>query len=277
MTVPGGFASALRRHRTLLLPALLLCGSLAAWAAATEPWSGAPEPPQVETPSYEYDGRFTFVRIRFRPLDWGFGEYSWGLDLKWNHDYPQAEKNFSRIVEEITGIDVQQGTGIVLEIDDPRLFDYPWAYMCEPGFWSPTDEQVEILRQYLLRGGFLVIDDFFDQPGRSAQWSNFRHQIERVFPGVILYPMQVDHPIFRTFFELDDLDFSVPEMGDWFPPAIYGVFEDNDPQKRLLAIVNYNMDVGDYWEWSDTAFYPAHMTQKGFKLGINYLAYGLLY
>ena len=205
----------------------------------------------------------------------GFGDYSWGFDLKWNHDYPQAEQNFTKIVEELTGVDPQLGNGNILEIDDPRLFDHPWAYMCEPGFWNPTDEQVEILREYILKGGFLVIDDFFDGGGRQRQWSNFEYQIKRVFPGVILYPLTVEHPVFRSFFELEDLDFFDPRL-PFYSPKIYGIFEDNDPKKRLMVAVNYNMDVGDFWEWSDRGFYPEHLTEKGFKLGLNYLIFGLM-
>jgi hypothetical protein len=183
-----------------------------------------------------------------------------------------------KILDDLTGLGPRTGGGNILEISDPRLFEHPWAYLCEPGFWSPSDEEVAILREYVLKGGFLVIDDFFDQPGRSTQWDNFEHQIQRVFPEVILYKLDETHPAMRVFWEMEDVDFtdtSDPRLA-WFSPVIYGVFEDNDPQKRLMVAINYNMDVGEYWEWSDTALYPIHLTEKGFKLGVNYLMYGLV-
>lgn len=252
--------------------ALALLAGLGVGLAA----DGFLEPPEVEIPSYEYDGRFTFARIKFDPSEWGFGQYTWGLDLKWNHDYPQAEQNFTRILQELTGVEPRVTSGNVLELSDPRLFEHPWAYLCEPGFWNPSDEDARLLREYLLKGGFLMIDDFFDQPGWSPQWDNFERQIQRVLPGVTLYPLTAEHPVFRAFFELDDIQFDDPALRGWFTPKIYGIFEENDPEKRLMVVVNYNMDIGDYWEWSDMGtVYPVHMTEKGFKVGVNYVLYGL--
>lgn len=251
-------------------------------ALATEQPQFFPEPPQVEYPEWSYDGRFTFARLKFTPTFWTFSPaYTWGLDLKWNHDYPEAEINFMRILGDITELSPRPDGGNILAIDDPRLFEHPWAYLCEPGFWNPTDQEVEILRSYVLKGGFLMIDDFFlDFRSRQPrhQWDNFEVQIERLFPGVILYRLDETHPALRVFFELEDVDFtdrSDPVFAN-FDPVIYGVFEDNDPQKRLMVVVNWNLDIGDYWEWSDTSLYPLHLTEKGFKLGVNYLMYGLV-
>ncbi len=254
--------------------ALLWLGSSIATAAAADgDRSGAP---QVEFPVYDYDHRFTFARIKFSPIEWGFSRrYTWGLDLKWNHDYPQAEQNFAKVLDEITGIKANPEGGNLIELDDPRLFDYPWAYLCEPGFWDPTETELVALRNYLLRGGFLVIDDFFDQVGGfNEQWDNFERQIRRLFPGSTLSPLRLDQAAFRVFFELDDLDFSDPRL-PFNVPAMYGIFEDNDPTKRLMIAVNYNMDIGDYWEWSDQGLYPVNMTEKGFRLGLNYLLYSM--
>jgi hypothetical protein len=240
-----------------------------------------PEPPQVEYPDWGYDGRFTFARIKFTPTYWDFSNaYTWGIDLKWNHDYPEAEVNFMKILDDLTELGPRMEGGNILEIGDPRLFEHPWAYLCEPGFWNPTDEEVETLRGYVLKGGFLVIDDFFlDFRSRQPrhQWDNFERQIERLFPGVILYRLDETHPALRVFFELDDVDFTDPDPTFAnFDPVIYGVFENNDPKERLMVVVNWNLDIGDYWEWSDTSLYPLHLTEKGFKLGVNYLMYGLV-
>jgi hypothetical protein len=264
------------RTAALLLGATLAGGGV--WAALEQPW-GAPEPPQVEYPTWDYDGRFTFARIKFRPLVWGMSNaYAWSLDLKWNHDYPAAEVHFAKIIEEITGVVPRLEGGNILEITDPRLFEHPWAYLCEPGFWNPTDEEARLLREYMLKGGFVVIDDFFDPIGwPKDQWNNFERVIQKVLPGVILYPLAAEDSVFHSFFDVEDLDFDDPDMMR-FQPTIYGIFENNDPKERLMAVVNYNLDIGDYWEWSNDAFiYPKHLTEKGFKLGINYLMYSILH
>ncbi len=257
---------------SIVSASVLSAAALTAVLAADGDRFGSPE---VDFPVYPYDARFTFARIKFEPTEWGFNRaYTWGLDLKWNHDYPQAEQNFGKVLQDITKISVNLEGGNLIELDDPRLFDYPWAYLCEPGYWNPTEVQLAALRSYLLKGGFLVIDDFFDQPGFTPQWDNFDHQIKRLFPGSTLYPLRLDQPAFRVFFELQDLDFSDPSL-PWFSPGMYGIFENNDPSQRMMVAINYNMDIGDYWEWSDQGLYPVNMTEKGFRLGINYLMYGL--
>ncbi|MEM6706038.1 MAG: DUF4159 domain-containing protein [Acidobacteriota bacterium] len=254
------------------VPSLLSSPVVTAGAASSrvEP----PSTPDVEYPVYEYNGNFTFARIKFEPTRWGFGEYTWGLDLKWNHDYPQAEQNLMRILDEVTGIVPRMEGGNLIELTDPRLFEHPWAYMCEPGFWNPTEEELENLRSYLLKGGFLVIDDFFNMRGDFFQWRNFARQMKRLFPDYSLVEMTGDEPIFHSFFDLEDINFGDPRLPQ-LQEGIFAIYEDNDPEKRIMLIANYNMDIGDFWEWSDTSFYPIPLTQKGFRLGVNYVTYGL--
>ncbi len=262
-----------RPSRPALLVAsltLVLLGLAIAPQLVGEP----PSTPEVPYETYDYNGNFTFARIKFEPTTWGFGDYTWGLDLKWNHDYPQAEQNLVKILDEVTGIVPTMEGGNLIELNDPRLFEHPWAYLCEPGFWNPTEEELQNLRDYLNKGGFLVIDDFFDLRGGFFQWSNFERQMRRLFPEHSLVEMDISHPIFHNFFDLDDLDFSDPRLRV-LHTGIYGIFEDNDPDGRLMIIANYNMDIGDFWEWSDTGLYPIPLTQKGFRLGVNYVTYGL--
>lgn len=260
------------RGRAILAAVVVLAALAGALFARDDFWRA----PKVETPSFPYSGGFTFARIKFEPTRWGSGPFMWGLDLKWNHDYPDAERNFTRIVDEMTHIDVFTGGGNVIELTDPRLFEHPWAYLCEAGFWNPTEEELANLRSYLFKGGFLVVDDIFDRPGYPIYWENTERQMGRLLPGYELVPMTIDHPVFRAFFPLEDLDFDLNLPGI-FPVRgkIYGVFEDNDPNRRLMVAINYNMDIGDFWEWSEYAIYPVDVTQKGFKLGVNYLIYGM--
>ena len=119
----------------------MLLGAAAAGAAGD-----GYEPPDVDYKNTTYNGRFTFVRVRFRPSDWGPGRYMWGLDLKWNHDYPRAEAHFMKMLHELTTLDPNQGGGNILSLDDPEIFKYPVAYMCEPGSWTLGDKEAAGLR-----------------------------------------------------------------------------------------------------------------------------------
>ncbi|HEV2131355.1 MAG TPA: DUF4159 domain-containing protein [Longimicrobiaceae bacterium] len=213
-----------------------------------------------------YDGSFTFVRLRFTPSRGGFFG---GREPPWAHDYPRAERNLMRILDEITQITPFLGGGNVLTADDPELFKYPVAYICEPGYWTPTDAEVEGLRNYLLKGGFLIVDDF-----RGDDLYNFEVQIRRVLPDAQLVELDVSHPVFNSFFEIHSLDFSAPTFRQ-YRPVYFGIFEDNDPAGRLLAVVNYNNDIGDYWEWSDVGFMPIELSNEAYKLGVNYIVYAM--
>lgn len=215
--------------------------------------------------SIPYDGRFTFARLSF-DVPQGFG--GWG-DLKWNHDYPRAERNFTRILNELTLIDLHTSGSNVLSLDDPEIFRHPVLYMSEPGFWDPTDEQVANIRAYMLKGGFVIFDDFIG----GRHWANFEAQIRRVFPELRLVQLDASHPVFDSFFHIESLDFRDPNRG--IPSEFWGMYEDNDPDKRLLFVGNYNNDIGDYWEWSDQGFLPIELSNEAYKLGINYVIYAL--
>ncbi len=180
--------------RRMTVPILLLLGAAAVGAAGD-----GYEPPDVDYKNIAYNGRFTFVRVRFRPSDWGPGRYMWGLDLKWNHDYPRAEAHFMKMLQELTTLDPNQGGGNILSLDDPELFKYPVAYMCEPGFWTLSDKEAAGLRAYLSKGGFLIVDDFV-----GRHWSNFAEQMGKVLPGGRLVEVDNNHPVFDSFFRVED-------------------------------------------------------------------------
>lgn len=246
-----------------MLAAVLVGGGVVSLLA------GRADVPDVPYENFDYNGRFTFARLRFEPWLWGRGRYAWGLDLKWNHDYPRGESHFMKILSELTYIEPNMGGGNIIALDDPELFKYPWAYLCEPGYLMLSDEEAANLRTYLFKGGFLVIDDFI-----LHDWANFEAMMYKVLPEFKIVRLDVSHPIFDSFFHIDSLEF--PHPGD--PHLIgefYGIFEDNDPSKRLMVLVNYNMDVGDYWEWSDTGWIPIELSNEAYKLGVNYVIYGM--
>jgi hypothetical protein len=216
-----------------------------------------------------YDGRFTFARIRFTPPGGAVGWFEGGPDVKWHHDYPRAERHFMKILEELSTLRPYMDGGNVLSLDDEELFKYPVAYLCEAGFWQPTDEEAAGLRAYLAKGGFIIFDDFF-----GRHWDNFEASIRRVLPQARLVRLDATHPIFDAFFRVDTLE-EHSISGRRQPPEFWGIFEDNDPAKRLLAIINFNNDIGESWEWSDTGAFPVDVTSTSYKLGVNYIVYAM--
>jgi hypothetical protein len=131
-----------------------------------------------------------------------------------------------------------------------------------------SDSEALLLRQYVLKGGFLIFDDF-----ENEQWDNLEAQLRRVLPEHRPIPIDVDHPIFHSFFDMETIDFPHPLVN--VMPTYYGLFEDNDPSARMLAIVNYNNDIAEYWEWSDTGWLSINITNEAYKLGVNYMIYAL--
>lgn len=230
--------------------------------AATSPRRGS-----VQEENVPYDGRFTFARIRFDTrLRGGFGR---GGGAPWAHDYPRAERNFMRILHETTAMDPYVEGGNILAADDPDLFNHPVAYIVEVGYWRPTSFETRMLRRYLEKGGFLIVDDF-----RGPDWSNFAQQMRKVLPDARLRELDVSHPVFHSFFEIESLDLAPPTFRQ-FEPAYYGIFEDDDPENRLMVVANYNNDIGDYWEWSDAGFLPIDLSNEAYKLGVNYVIYAM--
>jgi len=242
--------------------------ALALTAVAALPGSADHEPPDVPYENVPYNGRFTFIRLKFTPSYWGPGDYMWGLDLKWNHDYPRAGAHLSTILENLTTMDPNP-TENILAMDDPELFKYPWAYLCEVGFWTLTESETRGLREYLLKGGFLVVDDFV-----LHHWDNFEVQMHRVLPGARFIEIDPSDPIFDTFFKIDTSKYIHPYYPE-LRPVYYGIYEDNDPNKRIMVLVNYNNDIGEYWEWSDSGLVPIALSNEAYKLGINDVIYGL--
>jgi hypothetical protein len=230
-------------------------------AAAAEAQFGGRGPRYATDP--DYDGRFTFVRLR-----WGGRGFGRGFGDAWNHDYPRAEQHLALLLKDITYIDARTDGSLILTLDDPRLFKYPIAYMWEPGFWVLTDEEALRFREYLEKGGFAIFDDF-----EGAQWNNYEQQMRRVLPNGRFVKLEASHPVFDSFFRMDTIEFPHPMYG--ILPTYYGIFEDNDPSKRLMVIANHDHDVAEYWEFSGEGLFPVDTSNEAYKLGINYMIYGM--
>jgi uncharacterized protein DUF4159 len=247
-------------HR--LRTAVALC--FVSVVAAAAQYDRAPQPGyRSDVP---YDGQLTFVRLRWQS-GFGFGR---GGGAAWNHDLPRAEQHLGLILRELTLASIRADGSRVLALDDPELFNYPIAFMWEPGFWNLTDSEAASFRKYLLKGGFAVFEDF-DGP---QQWSHFEAQMRRVLPDARFVKLDNTHRIFNAFFEVKDIDAIVHPMSG-IRPSYYGIFEDNEPSKRLMVVANFDNDVPEYWEWSGEGLYPFDASNEAYKLGVNYVIYGL--
>ncbi|MCU0635212.1 MAG: DUF4159 domain-containing protein [Gemmatimonadaceae bacterium] len=222
---------------------------------------GRRSPGETPNPNVGYDGRFTFVRVKFEPL-------GGGRDLKWDHDYPTAETHLMKILDEVSSVKPHlEGTNI-LSFADTAIFDYPVAYVSEPGFWTMSDEELAGVQAYVRKGGFLIFDDFADR-----HWLNFERQWRRAFPDLVPVKLELSHPVFDSFFRIKSLEMQHPNFR--VDAEFWGAFEDNDPSKRLVMIANYNNDIGDYMEFSDRGFLPVSVTNEAYKLAVNYVVYAL--
>jgi hypothetical protein len=215
-----------------------------------------------------YDGQFTFVRLRWKS-DLGFSRRG-GFSSAWNHDYPRAEQHLSQILRELTALDIHTDASRILTLDDPELFRYPIAFMWEPGFWNLTEVEAESFRAYLSKGGFAIFEDF----DGAQQWNNFEAQMRRVLPDGRFVKLDNAHRIYDAFFQIKDIHAIVHPMSG-IRPSYYGIYEDNDPAKRLMVVANYDNDVPEYWEWSGEGLFPFDASNEAYKLGVNYVLYGL--
>jgi hypothetical protein len=233
-----------------VLSALITVGTIAA----------AQDDPLYQVP---YNGKFTFTRIRYGgPGFRGFGRSSW------SHDYPDADRNIQTILAEYTTLEPNTSGSNVVLLEDSRIFQHPLIYISEPGYWIISAEGALNLREYLLKGGFLIFDDF-----EADQWHNMDAQLMRALPEREWVELDDTHPIFGTFFYVEDI--YVPHPSVNVQPRYMAIFEDNDLRKRVMVLANHNSDLAEYWEWSASGLFAVDPTNDAYRLGVNYIIYGL--
>jgi hypothetical protein len=225
-----------------------------------------------QLPNTPYDGRFTFVRINYDTAPGGF----WYRGLPaWSHGYPVSEENLMKIMNEVSFLGADDEHFNTLALDDPEIFKYPLIYIIEVSWWNMTDREGAVLREYLQKGGFVIVDDFKAEGDfGSSGWVRFAENMKRVLPEGRFVDMETSHPIFHSFFEIKSLA-NFPQAYNAGQPIFRGLYEDNDPNKRLQMIVNYNTDISQYWEWSGRGLRPFDETNEAYKLGVNYIMYGM--
>jgi hypothetical protein len=189
----------------------------------------------------------------------------------WQQDWPEAEQHFLQNLRRLTRIDT--GEPVTVRLTDEELFDYPWLYATQVGFWDLGDEEIARLREYLLRGGFLMADDFWGEEERRV----FESTMARAFPDRPIVEIPGGDAVLHVVFSVDEFT-QIPGLRHgrraWSssPPHWRGIY---DGQGRLMVAMNHNQDVGDSWEEADTPEYPEPMTALGYRLGINYIVYAM--
>ena len=241
-------------------------------------------------PNWENDTRFkndvfTFVRIEYSS---GYRSgRGWGGRGGWETDYPDADLNFSYRLQELTSLKVDPN-GLILELTDKRLFDYPFIYIIEPGSLRFREAEVTALRKYLLGGGFLMVDDFWGED----EYANLYGEMKRVFPDRDVVDLDISHPIFNTVFPLKETLGKLPqipnvrtgtnsqydgvtwERWDAEEPHYRGI---SDDKGRLMTIICHNTDLGDGWEeeGTDPYYFREFSEKKAYPLGINIVFYAM--
>lgn len=219
---------------------------------------------------------FAFTRVAYSGGGMGRG---WGRGGRsgWATDAPKADWQFLVVFRRLLGIDSYPCQHYIA-LDDPAIRHFPFLYALEVGSMNLSDEEVKNLREYLLAGGFLMIDDFWG----GGEWSNFEYNIERVLPEYEIVELPLDHPIFKTFYEIKEI-LQVPNVGNarggWQTtecagclPQALGILDDRG---RVMVVINWNTDLGDAWEWAEQPFYPLKYSTFAYQMGVNFIVYSM--
>ena len=264
--------------------ALLFLGILASLGALC-----AFQRPFRQLPGVEYDNfplppdwnektEWVFARLMYPWNGWGF---HYGDDWRqgasnWTIDYPRSDRHVVQAIRRLTRVHVRSVEQPV-NLDEGDAFDWPWIYGVEVGHWALTDSQVKAFREYLLRGGFFMCDDFHG----SQEWQVFEEGMKRVFPDRQIVEIDDEDPIFHTIYDLDSR-FQVPGVQYLYSHRIYekdgrephwrGIYDDRG---RLMVAICFNMDLGDSWEHADNPAYPARFSDLGIRIATNYVVYAM--
>ena len=270
------------RPRAVLLVALL--GGLGAWGVlrAQKPFKEYPGfeytnfeiPPDVNVPH-----EWTRARLKYTQYGGGgFGRRGFGGGNRWTMDYPRSDRHLLPGIARLTRIDARSVEQVVELDNSDDIYNWPALYGVEVGYWSLNDEEALQLRDYLNRGGFLMVDDFHG----NTEWAIFEEGIKKVFPDREIVDLPDADPIFHTLYDLDHR-IQVPgeaalrngvtyEQGNngGRDPHWRGIY---DNKGRVVVAICHNMDLGDAWEHADDAWYPAEMTGLAYRIAINYFVY----
>jgi uncharacterized protein DUF4159 len=272
----------------------IVCGlavALAGFAAITEVHMPFREYPGVEyndfpvPPDYQEKTEFAFARLMYPPAPTArfdrsgsrFGGNGWKQGYSsWTQDYPRADRHFVLALRRLTRLHTRSVEQPV-DLDDGDQYNWPWLYAVRPGEWKLTDSQAQALREYLLRGGFFMADDFWG----SSEWEVFMESLRKVFPNRRVVDIPNQDQIFHVVYDLDDR-YRVPGawgvysyrpyQNDGSVPYWRGIYDDKG---RIMVAIVANSDLGDSWEYADDPDYPEKYSALGIRIGVNYILYAM--
>ncbi len=230
----------------------------------------SPDPGGHTTYQFVNQSEFAFARLVYHGNDME----GWGP--RWRVDWPEAETHLLAGIKRLTRVN-SRDEGVLIRLDNDTIFDFPWIYAVEVGSLSLNDYEAQRLREYCLRGGFLMVDDFHG----PSQWANFEAVMKRVFPNRDIIELKDDNTIFHVLYDLPDRQ-QIPgirplrsgrtwERGGNIPHW-RAILDDNG---RIMVAINFNMDLGDAWEHADWPEYPAHYSALAYQVAINYVLYAM--
>jgi Domain of unknown function (DUF4159) len=251
--------------------------------------------PFRQYPGVEYDNfplpkdwsektEFVFARMMYPPVPGrggGFrgyrgGDWTHGGTM-WTQDYPRADRHFAEAVRRLTRIHIRSVEQPVNLDDGDDVYNYPFIYAVQPGRGRLTDAQAEKLRDYLLRGGFFMTDDYWGEVDRAV----FEEWMHRVFPDRQIVELDNRDSIFHTIYDLDDryqvpgaryIQTGVTWKCEGCPAQWFGIYDDKG---RVMVAASFNSDIGDSWEWADDPHYLEKFSALGIRIGVNYIVYSM--
>jgi hypothetical protein len=209
------------------------------------------------------DVEFTYARIRYHMTQDAFFQ----REVPWHHDFPFGDEAFPAFLKEVTRVHTVSSAHEIVDIDSKDLFKYPFTYLCEPGFLDLNKKDVENFREYLDRGGFVLVDDFRGY----RHLENLIRQMKKVYPDREIVPLDIRHQVFHSFYDIETLDVPPPY------PSGGGVefLGLSDEKGRLQMVINYNNDLSEFWEELDRAEIPMYLAANSLRFGVNYVMYAL--
>jgi len=265
----------LRNFTSALLLLLSMWGALFAYQRSRRPLWFEDDEPLVTPGDANEKTEYAFARLRYPSYARGPGGI-WAMRGNWTIDYPKADRQFVQGVRRLSRIHTRSVEQVV-SLDSDEIYNWPWIYAVEVGHWELTDSQAQKLRDYLLRGGFLMTDDFHG----TYEWDVFMQSMSRVFPDRPVVDLDNKEAIFHVLYDLDD-KFQVPGVVTFGTGRTYeydgveakwrGIYDDKG---RIMVAICHNMDLGDAWEWSDDPSYPEKWASLAYRIAVNYTIYDM--
>jgi hypothetical protein len=210
---------------------------------------------------------FVYARVRYHLQPY------WRGEVPWHHDYPDGDTMFPTSLGRLTTTDTDPNSFQIVDIDSQELFKYPFVYMSEPGFLNLLPADVKNLREYLDRGGFLLMDDFRGNEFDNSQYENMHEQIKKVFPDREMAPVPSTHPIFHSFYDIEPKNMLPPyRLYNSGEPQFLGI---SDAKGNLQVMIDFNNDISEYWQALDVGQCSLHDAGLAVELGVNYAVYAM--